>query len=276
MAVLAPTSDFSPIAARYDATRDVPADRLRACYERLIEHGVLPDRGLVLDAGCGTGQISLVLAAMGFEIRGFDISQAMIDIARRKVSPGWRARYDVADVRALPFTDASADAVAVSKLFQHVGDWRAGCRELLRVLRPGCCLVQVNDRGAFGNAVRRHFAARADALGFSERFPGTSDKAVFSAYLVGQGCEVITIDVSDLSWSKPVVYGDALAQIEERLFAEFWYLPDDTYRRILGETARWVDQQVDGPRTVQRMTPWLTVDVFRKKAPSEGEGGRDG
>ena len=34
MAALAPTSDFSPIAARYDATRDVPEDRLRACYGR--------------------------------------------------------------------------------------------------------------------------------------------------------------------------------------------------------------------------------------------------
>jgi SAM-dependent methyltransferase len=232
----------------------------------LIARGVLPERGQVLDAGCGTGQVSLVLAAMGFDIQGFDISPAMIDIARRKVRPQWRARYDVADVRALPVADASVDAVVVSKLFQHVGDWQTGCRELLRVLRPGCCLIQVNDRGAFGNAVRKHFAARADALGFGERFPGVNDRTVFAAFLEGQGCEAIAVDVSDLTWSKPVVYGDALAQLEERLFAEFWYLPEGDYRLILEETARWVDQQADGPRTVQRMTPWLTVDVFRKKA----------
>lgn len=265
MVALARTSDFSAIAARYDATRDVPENCLRTCYERLIARGVLPTRGRVLDAGCGTGQISLVLADMGFDLHGFDISQDMIEIARRKVRPEWRARYDVADVRALPVADDSVDAVVVSKLFQHVGDWQSGCRELLRVLRPGCCLIQVNDRGAFGNVVRKHFAARADALGFSERFPGVQDKAAFVAFLARQGCEEIAIDVSDLTWSKPVVYGDALAQIEERLFAEFWYLPDDAYRRIFDETARWVDRQADGPRTVQRMTPWLTVDVFRKK-----------
>jgi len=269
MATLAPTSDFSPIAARYDATRDVPEDHLRACYERLIACGVLPEQGLVLDAGCGTGQISLVLAAMGHDVQGFDVSREMIDIARRKVRPEWRARYDVADVRRLPVTDVSVDAVVVSKLFQHVGDWQSGCRELLRVLRPGCCLIQVNDRGAFGNVVRRHFAARADALGFDERFPGVRDRTAFVAFLAGQGCEEIAIDVSDLTWSKSVVYGEALAQIEERLFAEFWYLPDGAYRRILDETARWVDQQVEGSLTIQRMTPWLTVDVFRK-------GGRHG
>jgi SAM-dependent methyltransferase len=266
MPALAPTSDFSPIAARYDATRDIPADRLRTCYERLLVGGALPEHGLVLDAGCGTGQISLVLAAMGYAVHGFDVSGRMIDIARRKARPEWRARYDVADVRALPAADASVDAVVVSKLFQHVGDWQVGCCELLRVLRPGRCLIQVNDRGAFGNVVRKYFAARADALGFGERFPGVNDKALFNAFLVGQGCEPMTIEVSDLTWSKPVVYGDALAQIEERLFAEFWTLPDGAYRQILDETARWVDQQPHGPRTIQRMTPWLTVDVFRRKA----------
>lgn len=266
MAALAPTSDFSPIAARYDATRDVPEDRRRACYGRLVEHGALPRQGLVLDAGCGTGQISLVLAAMGYDVQGFDISREMVDIARRKVRPDMRARYDVADVRALPVADESVDAVVVSKLFQHVGDWQAGCRELLRAVRPGRCLIQVNDRGAFGNAVRKHFAARADALGFGERFPGVSDKATLGAYLVERGCEQMAIDVSDLTWSKSVVYGEALVQIEERLFAEFWYLPDSAFNQILEETARWVDKQADGPRTIQWMTPWLTVDVFRKQA----------
>lgn len=243
MTALALTSDFSPIAARYDATRDVPDECLRACYARLITRGVLPKQGQVLDAGCGTGQVSLVLAAMGFDVQGFDISPEMIDIARRKIRTGWRARYDVADVRALPAVDGSVDAVVVSKLFQHVGDWQAGCRELQRVLRPGCCLIQVNDRGAFGNAVRKHFAARADALGFVERFPGVRDKAAFDTYLAAQGCEAVVVDVSDLTWLKAVAYSEALAQIEERLFAEFWYLPDDVIvgfltRRRVGLTSR--------------------------------------
>lgn len=268
MAALAPTSDFSAIASRYDATRDVPEDRLRACYGRLVDGGALPRKGLVLDAGCGTGQISLVLAAMGYDVRGFDISREMVDIARRKLRPDMRAWYDVADVRALPVADESVDAVAVSKLFQHVGGWQTGCRELLRVLRPGCCLIQVNDRGAFGNAVRKHFAARADTLGFGSRFPGVNEKSALGAYLGERGFEPMAIDVSDLTWSRPVIYGEALAQIEEGLFAEFWYLPSSAFSQILDDTARWVDEQPDGPRTIQRMTPWLTVGVFRKQRTS--------
>jgi 2-polyprenyl-3-methyl-5-hydroxy-6-metoxy-1,4-benzoquinol methylase len=63
---LGPTSDFSAVACRYDATRDVPQKQLRACYERLVHYGLFLPSGDVLDAGCGTGQISIVLAEMGY------------------------------------------------------------------------------------------------------------------------------------------------------------------------------------------------------------------
>jgi hypothetical protein len=39
------TVDFSPIAARYDATRDLPEEILLICYDRLIERGLFPGRG---------------------------------------------------------------------------------------------------------------------------------------------------------------------------------------------------------------------------------------
>src|SRR4051794_12212840 len=84
-APLGRVSDFSPIAARYDATRDLPERSLLACYDRLVEGGLFPARGAVLDAGCGTGQVSLPLAARGYEIRGIDISKEMVEIARAKL-----------------------------------------------------------------------------------------------------------------------------------------------------------------------------------------------
>ncbi len=132
-AEFAPTSDFSPIASRYDATRDIPQPCLTACYERLVRQRLLPAQGVVLDAGCGTGQISLALAAMGYAVCGVDVSPDMLRIARVKRRPEWRAHHVVADVRALPLHGDCFDAVVVSKLFQHVADWQRACRELLRV-----------------------------------------------------------------------------------------------------------------------------------------------
>ncbi len=74
------------------------------------------------DAGCGTGQISLPLAGMDYDVHGIDVSSDMISIARAKCRPAWRATYVVADVRAIPEIDESIDAVVVSKLFQHAHD----------------------------------------------------------------------------------------------------------------------------------------------------------
>ena len=85
------TSDFSRVASRYDATREVPETHLAACYERLVRQGLLPTKGVVLDAGCGTGQISLVLAKMGYEVHGIDVSAEMVAIAQGKCRPEWQA-----------------------------------------------------------------------------------------------------------------------------------------------------------------------------------------
>ncbi|MGE0718569.1 MAG: class I SAM-dependent methyltransferase [Alphaproteobacteria bacterium] len=255
-------SDFSPIAHRYDATRDVPAALLDAAYDRLRAAGLLAEGAAVLDAGCGTGQMSIPLAAAGHPVSGYDISAAMAAIARGKCRPGWRARYATADVRALPEAGGAFDAVVVSKLFMHVADWRAACRETLRVLRPGGTFVHLAERGAFANPVRRYFAAAADALGFVERFPGLRDRRVLVRFLEEAGCTTVAVDLADLRWEKPVVYGDVLRQFEERLFAEFWYLPDDIYACLLRRTAAWVDGLPEGRATTATLTPWLEADVL--------------
>ncbi len=263
---IAPTSDFSPIAARYDATRDVPDLLLAAGYARMMGQGLLPPGALVLDAGCGTGQISLPLAEAGHVVRGYDVAAAMVAIAQAKARPGWRATYAVGDVRCLPEADGTFDVVLVSKLFQHVPGWQKACLELLRVLRPGGSLIHIAERGAFGNPVRRYFAASAEGMGFTDRFPGLKARVDLVAFLEGQGCVGVPVDLSGLAWSKQLTYGDAWDQLEERLFAEFWGLPDSAYAHILADAAAWIDALPDGRETVAEMTPYLSADVVRKPA----------
>jgi SAM-dependent methyltransferase len=166
---LGPTSDFLAVACRYDATRDVPQKHLRACYERLVHYGLIstvrrrPRRRVRnwpdIDRACRDG----------LRVHGIDISPEMIARAQAKCRPEWCARYTVGDVRALRRNN---DAVVVSKLLMHVGDWQAACREFVRVLRPGACIVQLDDAASFGHPVRKYFARRADALGFTNRFIG--------------------------------------------------------------------------------------------------------
>lgn len=82
-------------------TSDAPVSRIRATVRagrdrmRSVILGRLPDdlRGMrILDAGCGTGAMSEVLADRGADVVGVDISPRLLEIAEARVSGRMRAR----------------------------------------------------------------------------------------------------------------------------------------------------------------------------------------
>ena len=97
----------------------------------------------ILDAGCGPGSITAGLAAAvagaGGEATGIDASPDAIDAARTLAQERGvaNARFQVADVHALPFADASFDAAFVHAVLQHLPDPASALREIRRVLKPG-------------------------------------------------------------------------------------------------------------------------------------------
>jgi ubiquinone/menaquinone biosynthesis C-methylase UbiE len=91
----------------------------------------------VLDVGCGTGDDTrelVRLAGPGGRVVGTDVSDAMLAEARGR---GGDVEFVHGDVHALPFPDASFDAVRVKLVRLHSPDIDTADDELLRVLRPG-------------------------------------------------------------------------------------------------------------------------------------------
>jgi SAM-dependent methyltransferase len=112
--------------------------RPQPAIERLAETGQIT--GLVMDAGCGTGENALYLAKRGFQVVGIDGAPTAIAKARAKAKErGISARFEVADALDLPNTLGPFDTVIDSGLF-HVfsDDERIAFREgLVRVVRLG-------------------------------------------------------------------------------------------------------------------------------------------
>jgi SAM-dependent methyltransferase len=97
----------------------------------------------VLDAGCGEGHNTRILARRGARMTGIDISERMIELAReeeRRAPLGIHyARMSYADLGLFP--DASFDAVVSFMALMDGPAFDAAMREAFRVLRPGGMLA---------------------------------------------------------------------------------------------------------------------------------------
>lgn len=94
----------------------------------------LSGRKVVLDVGCGDGQIARALASQGAQVLGIDPTQKHIDIANAR---GGGPLYQLGDATHLPVPDESQDAVVACLVFEHIDEVDAAIAEVSRVLKPG-------------------------------------------------------------------------------------------------------------------------------------------
>ncbi|MFQ5697312.1 MAG: methyltransferase domain-containing protein [Myxococcota bacterium] len=108
--------------------------------------GVARDDWL-LDAGCGGGRHCFGALERGAHVVGLDLDAPSLALARAGIRDRQRACAAAgglrhggvlrSDVFHLPCPDSSFDRVICSEVMEHVHDYRAAIRELVRVLRPG-------------------------------------------------------------------------------------------------------------------------------------------
>jgi SAM-dependent methyltransferase len=173
-------------------------------FVRLAEQGMLTGR--LLDAGCGTGEHTLLAASSGADALGVDVSPLAIERARGKAAARGipaaagdqigSARFEVADALSLGNLGLSFGTIIDSGLF-HVFDDQTRPRyvtSLASVLRPG---------------------GRLYLMCFSDRQPGTcgprriSQDDLRAAFSNGWTVSVIQADTFEIN---PGLFGTTTAQ----------------------------------------------------------------
>jgi ubiquinone/menaquinone biosynthesis C-methylase UbiE len=180
-----------------------PADLVRSGYNALSRHyrgdgdtteqydrwladllTRLPERGHVLDVGCGCGvPVARRLAAAGHQVTGVDISDVQIERARSLVPD---ATFIRADAMALDLPDESFDAVVCLFALIHMPLDRQPrlLRSFTRWLRPGGWLLATTGQDAW-TGTQDNWLGGPASMWWSQ-----ADAATYQSWLHQSGLEI--------------------------------------------------------------------------------------
>jgi demethylmenaquinone methyltransferase/2-methoxy-6-polyprenyl-1,4-benzoquinol methylase len=125
---------FDRIAPRYDLMNRLMTFGLDRRWRREAVAALeLPAGAMVVDLGCGTGDLCAEALRAGCHAVGVDFSARMLEQAAAR---GLRCALIRADAANLPLRDGLADAVVSGFALRNFADLRAVLREAFRILKP--------------------------------------------------------------------------------------------------------------------------------------------
>jgi len=139
-------SMFGRIAGRYDLMNRLMTFGQDMRWRRfVVDKAALSAESRLLDLAVGTGDIALTALQHYPQATavGADFALPMMQVGRQRPM-GDGILWCQGDALALPFPDASFDAVVSGYLLRNLVDLRQGLAEQLRVLRPGGMFVALD------------------------------------------------------------------------------------------------------------------------------------
>ena len=99
--------------------------------------GLLDPALVIADLGCGTGQVSELIAPYVGRVIAVDSSADMLEAARQRLERVENVDVRPGDLERLPITDAEVDAAMLSLVLHYSPDPSRALAEVGRVVRPG-------------------------------------------------------------------------------------------------------------------------------------------
>jgi SAM-dependent methyltransferase len=136
-------------AAEYDSLPDhglLDLD-IRTAWKDLLRTWLPTRSSDVVDLACGTGTMSALMAELGHQVRGVDLSGEMVARATAKTAPfGAAVEVTQGDAAAPPFAAGSADVVFARHVLWTLPKPMTALRRWAELLRPGGRMLLVEGR----------------------------------------------------------------------------------------------------------------------------------
>ncbi len=135
---------WNQYAERYTATYDEQGDNHRVVLLNPTIFSLLEglDGKHVLDAGCGEGYLSRLLAKKGASVTAVDFSQKMLDIAMERTQQQEAIQFLHGNCENLAFlADEQFDGIVSNMVLQDLEDYKAALHEMYRLLKPNSIFI---------------------------------------------------------------------------------------------------------------------------------------
>ncbi len=233
---------FDRAASFYDSTRELPEEVLTRGIPAILE--VAGPRAFILDAGTGTGRISMPMLRLGANLVGCDISPKMMALLREKYSAARLAR---ADVSQLPFPSGQFDAVTTCHVMHLVGPWREALREYRRVLRPGGVYINARYEGVGNKSeaerIHEQWEKWVGSHGSSARRPGAEGHEELLRELAEMHARVERVEA--VRYVRSYSANEVMERIENRIDSSTWGIPEALFASSIKELREWATQEFE-------------------------------
>lgn len=120
-------------------------EREEAAWKDALRALLPPPPADVLDVGTGTGVIALLLAGLGYSVRGVDLSERMLSRARHKAADGGvNVRFEVGDAMEPPGESENVDVVFSRHVIHMLTHPQRALTNWFGLLRPGGRVVIID------------------------------------------------------------------------------------------------------------------------------------
>lgn len=193
----------------------------------------VPPSGRILDAGCGTGEISSRLAALfpAATVDAVDIIDAHLDLARRRyASLADRLRFAHGDIFGLDFPNDTFDLTVCRHVLQAIPHAGRVIAELARVTKPrGTLHLIVEDYGMI-----QFSPSRSDVDGFWHKVPPAFGRATGTDPHIGRNAYPIAVALGLREITIDYVIVDPL-RVPRETMAKIWEAWRDGYSGAIAE-----------------------------------------
>ena len=134
------TRRWDDSSATYDdhAGHGIKSEGEKEAWKAVFKKALPMGAKEILDVGCGTGELSLLLAEMGYRVTGLDLSEKMLEKARAKATAmNLNIRYEMGDAENPPYETNTFDAVFNRHVLWTLPNPQKALEGWKRVLKDG-------------------------------------------------------------------------------------------------------------------------------------------